>query len=124
MSLGQSLIGCAHAVIDISDGLMADLEHICTASGVAAKIETRLVPLSEATAAFLADTPDLFENVMTGGDDYELLIIGNAHTIESAAQRVGTRVTQIGKITDGSGVSAYDTDGSKVLFGQCGWRHE
>lgn len=73
VGLGARLAGVASAVIDISDGLAADLTHILDASGAGAEIEAGTVPLSEPAAATLAGDVGLIETILTGGDDYELL---------------------------------------------------
>ncbi|KKM16700.1 hypothetical protein LCGC14_1683170, partial [marine sediment metagenome] len=61
------------AMIDVSDGLAADLGRILEASDVGAEIEAACVPLSEPAAAALRNDPGLLEVILTGGDDYELL---------------------------------------------------
>ncbi|MCZ6744829.1 MAG: thiamine-phosphate kinase, partial [Alphaproteobacteria bacterium] len=73
LALGQRLVGLAHGVIDVSDGLIADLGHICQTSRLGAKIEGASLPLSDAARAALADDPGLLATLVTGGDDYELL---------------------------------------------------
>lgn len=68
---GRMLAGLASAAIDISDGLLADLGHICEASGVAASLAVEQLPLSEALAA-LPDRRQALNWALAGGDDYEL----------------------------------------------------
>ena len=74
VSLGLGLAGVAHAVADVSDGLVADLGHICDASGVDAIIEAADVPLSDAARQAVDLDGALMLTVLTGGDDYELLV--------------------------------------------------
>jgi len=64
----------AHAAMDISDGLVGDLERLCRASGLAGRIEADRVPLSGAARRGLAADDALIETILTGGDDYELLL--------------------------------------------------
>lgn len=71
LQLGLSLRGLATAAVDISDGLLADLEHIATASGVAATVQASKVPLSEALCA-VASTEQALAWALAGGEDYQL----------------------------------------------------
>ena len=66
------------AAIDISDGLAADLGHICATSGVGGVVEAARVPLSDAARQALAADPGLLDDVLGGGDDYELLFTAPA----------------------------------------------
>src|SRR5205085_7709162 len=73
VELGPRLAGIAHAMCDVSDGLIADLGHICEASEVGASVGLAALPLSP-PARHLADAdPGLPVRLATGGDDYELL---------------------------------------------------
>ena len=73
VTLGPRLIGLATAALDVSDGLIADLRHICETSGLAAIIETQRVPLSRAARAAIATDEEGLALALTGGDDYEIL---------------------------------------------------
>lgn len=73
LALGQRLRGLVHATMDISDGLVGDLQHICETSHVGAQIAVDRVPLSNPARAALANGPGLIETVLGGDDDYELL---------------------------------------------------
>jgi thiamine-monophosphate kinase len=68
---GQSLLGIAHACIDLSDGLAGDLSHILEQSGVGASLDWDALPLSDAVLAYISDTSD-WSMPLTAGDDYEL----------------------------------------------------
>ena len=68
---GQSLIGIAHACIDLSDGLAGDLGHILEQSQVGACLDWDALPLSNAVLAYINDTGD-WSMPLTAGDDYEL----------------------------------------------------
>lgn len=97
---GQALRGYASAAIDISDGLIADLGHICTASNVGANIVLDDLPISNA----LRDTVGMekaVEIALVGGDDYELLFTvseDNKVGMETALANSGNTVTCIGQI--------------------------
>ena len=122
--LGLSLAGIAHAAIDVSDGLLQDLGHLCRESGVGARIETALVP---ASAAATAAGPKWLERRLTGGDDYELLLAvppSSAPALLRNAAAAEVAVTRIG-IFDGAtdGVRAEAADGSELLVSRPGWSH-
>ncbi|OAN50850.1 thiamine-phosphate kinase [Paramagnetospirillum marisnigri] len=127
--LGPALVGLARASMDVSDGLVQDLGHICRVSGVSAVIEAERVPLSDAARAAVAMDQSLLALVLTGGDDYELLFTvpaGAARGIESLARRTGVALTRIGRIeaaTQAAGVSVVDADGVVVPLPRGGWRH-
>ena len=126
IALGLRLSGLAHALIDVSDGLIADLGHLCTASRVAAEIDAPRVPLSMAARAALALDPDLLEKVLGGGDDYELLFTANSEAatpLAAIAADLDLPITAIGRITEGSGVTALDANGDPIDLPSPGWRH-
>ncbi|MDY6943145.1 MAG: thiamine-phosphate kinase [Pseudomonadota bacterium] len=90
----------ASAAIDISDGLLGDLGHVCRESGVGAAIWVELLPRSEAFEA-LADGNEAYELALGGGDDYELcLTVPPEHyrTVENLGAELGCDITQIGVI--------------------------
>ncbi len=119
VDLGQGLQGVASAVIDISDGLVADLGHICTQSAVGAEVEAGRVPLSPAARTALDANPELMASVLTGGDDYELLFTAEAIDALSA----DPPITAIGRITEASGVRVLDNEGAPMTFPSAGYRH-
>lgn len=124
IALGRHLAGKATAAMDVSDGLCADLGHICEASGVAAVIEWDRVPLSEAARAALAGEPGLADAVLGGGDDYELLFTAPALTVERMqAAAMDTPIAVIGRIEAGQGVTVVDGSGNRISPTQTGWRH-
>ena len=83
--LGPRLCGIAHAMIDISDGLLADLGHICETSRVAAIVELDLLPLSLAARAIVEGDPGIRARLAAAGDDYELLFAAPADAAEAIA---------------------------------------
>jgi len=126
VAFGPALRGLASAMIDVSDGLLADLGHICETSGIGAEIDFPQVPLSTAAARLVAGTPALAETVATGGDDYELLFTAPERTrgaITAAAARVGVRVARIGRTIAGGGVRLRDAAGLPIETARAGWRH-
>lgn len=126
ITLGLGLRGLARAAIDISDGLVADLGHICETSGAGAVIEWPRIPLSEAARKAVASEPNLRDTVLGGGDDYELLFTAapeSRDAIAEAGRACGVAVTAVGRIVAGSGVSVVDSGGSEIGIGSPGYRH-
>lgn len=125
VATGLALVGIANACIDISDGLLADLGHICSASGVAAQVQLADLPTSsQLQCAFDADTRATLQ--ATGGDDYELCFTAESNqreAIEQLACRNGTPLTRIGDIRAGSGVCAMTADGEIWQSPRNGYEH-
>ena len=126
VALGGRLHGHAHAVIDVSDGLVADLGHICAASGVGAEIEAARVPLSPPARAALDADPALLTTVLAGGDDYELAFTADAAAVGPLADMavaLDLPITAIGRVTARQGVVVLDADGVPLRLASTGWRH-
>jgi thiamine-monophosphate kinase len=128
LALGRMLAEqrLAHACMDVSDGLAADLAHICEASGCGATVEVASVPLSDPVAELLAADPALIASALTGGDDYELLMSvapGNVAAVSEAARKTGTRITDIGAFTHESAVQFIDRDGHPLALARPGFTH-
>ena len=124
--LGLRLCGIARAMIDVSDGLLADLDHICETSQVAAVLELDLLPLSLAARAIVGDDVDIRARLAAAGDDYELLFAAPADAAETIATlscRLGAPVTRIGRIDIGTGVRLLDADGHRIPLEATGYRH-
>ncbi|HEX6999771.1 MAG TPA: thiamine-phosphate kinase [Gammaproteobacteria bacterium] len=104
---GLALAGVASAAIDVSDGLLADLGHLCEASGCGAVVDVEHVPLS---AELLAVFPpqDALAFALGGGDDYELCFTAspaNAERVEAALEGCGTTARRIGRLVEGRDVA-------------------
>jgi thiamine-monophosphate kinase len=107
LALGRGAAGIARAAIDVSDGLLQDLGHLCDASGLGAVVEVERLPLSTAyrTATRGARAPH--EGALSGGEDYELLLAvppSRLAALRRAARRARTRVSVIGALTREPGV--------------------
>jgi thiamine-monophosphate kinase len=97
---GQALREYATAAIDLSDGLIADLGHICKASGVGANIVLDDLPISAALSDTLA-IENAYDIALKGGDDYELLFSvseDNRVGMETALANTGNQITCIGQL--------------------------
>ena len=128
LALGRALAetGYINASIDISDGLLADLGHICEASGVGAKLQEASLPLSPAAQALLEDDDSLRQYIL-GGDDYELLFSAapkHRTAIEALALKHNIALTHIGEATLSQGILLVDSEGKeRVATGAGGYRH-
>ena len=99
---GLALRGVARCAIDLSDGLAADLGHVCEASGVAATVHLDRLPLSPAVADHVARTGD-WTLPLASGDDYELCVTAPAAQRATLAERLPS-LTPIGEVSEGRGV--------------------
>ena len=123
VALGQALRGVATAALDLSDGLLGDLQHILKASGVGATLDTSRV-LELLAARQHADwMPDLIsvekqlECVLSGGDDYELAFTAPPSAREAvlaASHLSATPVTRIGRIDAQPGLRLLDAQGLRL----------
>ena len=121
--LGLALHGVVSACMDVSDGLVQDLGHLCRAAGLGAVIEADTVPRSRAA---LAAGEAWLATCLTGGDDYELVIAvppGRAGLLAAAASAGGCEVTRIGWFEAGSGVRVLDASGMAISLDRPGWSH-
>ncbi len=121
---GQQLIEQGvRAAIDISDGLISDLGHICQASQVSARIEIDRVPVQPAVKANFGDRA--LELALSGGEDYELLFTASAEVIDKVRAAASCPITVIGEITaDRTGeISLVDGKGNLVNLPKAGWEH-
>jgi thiamine-monophosphate kinase len=130
MAVGLGLVGLASAAADISDGLVADLNHICRASGVSAEIEFESVPLSLAARFLVTDNQPLHLNLLSGGDDYELVFTapGNvSEQLQALAAQCGVSLTRIGCViapdAETSAVIVRDESGKQLEAGDGGYKH-
>ncbi len=107
VSVGLALLGLAHACIDVSDGLAADLGHVLVASGVGATIDWDLLPLSPEVRRYVAETGD-WRMPLTAGDDYELCFTvpsAQQASVENLSSAWDCSCRRVGIITAGSGLT-------------------
>jgi thiamine-monophosphate kinase len=119
VAVGQGLRrrGLASAMIDLSDGLSTDLDHICRESGVGAEIEAEAIP--RARTGVGKERVGL-ELALHGGDDYELLFTSAGAV---PAKIAGVRVTRIGRIVAPGGMRLLGGDGRRRALRAAGWEH-
>jgi thiamine-monophosphate kinase len=109
--------------IDISDGLLADLYHICRASGVGAIVEVEKLPIrNEVKQAFGQRS---FEMALSGGEDYELLFTARPETMDKVKKSSPCQVTFIGEITaeNAGQIVLINREGKRVRAKANGWDH-
>ncbi len=127
LALGAALSGVATAAMDVSDGLVQDLGHLCRASGCGAAVEAASLPLSGAARAAVGADPALVSLVLAGGDDYELLFAAppeRSGEVLARAAAAGTAVTPIGAFVEGPPeVVARGADGAPLPAERGGWSH-
>jgi len=123
VELGQALRPVVSSMIDISDGLLADLNHLLKASAVSATINTALLPVSQ---ALLAEPNYDWLWPATGGDDYELCFTvhqQNRHFLDDISAKTSVPLTCIGEISHGAGLTCLDPQGQLIKPETMGWKH-
>lgn len=126
LAMGRHLAGLAHACVDVSDGLVADLGHICGAGGVGAEIHAVALPASPALRFAVAGDAARLALQATGGDDYELCFaapVAVRERILAAADVAGMPVTRIGRIVAQAGVRVIDRGGRALPLSGTGYEH-
>jgi thiamine-monophosphate kinase len=124
-ALAEAVLRHASAAMDVSDGLAGDLAKLCRASGVAAEAEVESVPLSDAARTALSADPKLIETVLTGGDDYEIVLTvppAKLDGFRAAAKGAGVPVSQIGRVTSGRG-TRFLRAGEVLSFARSSYSH-
>ena len=128
LQFSKALRQYASACADISDGLVADLGHIATASDVSIAIEINDLPLSSAGQIWLlkqSSKEGAYKTLMTAGDDYELAFTSKPtlrDKIENVSKTLGLRVSRIGSVKNGAGLQA-SLGGQFVKFSKTGHTH-
>ncbi len=111
------------AAIDVSDGLVQDLGHLCRAAGLGAELWADKVPLSPAAHSA---GPAWLPTCLTGGDDYELLLAvrpDQEPALKAASQAKTIPITFIGRFTEADGIRVLDASGAQITLTQTGWSH-
>lgn len=119
--------GAATAMIDISDGLLLDLERISVEQGLGAEIYADSIPLSpEYSAEVESQGLPRYEAALTAGEDYELLFTASPDSrdeIKSISEQTGVKITEIGVITSKNEIKVYDPNGFTMNFEKRGFFH-
>jgi len=126
LSVGKGMRGIASAAVDISDGLLSDIGHICAASDVGAKVWEVAVPFSSGAESLISTRAALRSQLMGGGDDYELVLVvpekNNQAFCQTTAEHL-VAVTEVGVITGGDGVWLVDEHGATIRTEALGYKH-
>jgi thiamine-monophosphate kinase len=113
-----------HALIDVSDGLAADLHHILEESRVGARVEAERIPI-HSDASRMGDGVSPLNHALADGEDFELILTLAPTDAERLLQRwdLETPLTRIGEITPASGCELIRADGSSSALPPRGWCH-
>ena len=125
VAAGRALVGIATACVDVSDGLLADLGHVCARSHVAAHIDVNALPASAALREAFGEA-DRIALQASGGDDYELCFTAPADAgadIGAVSAQLGLRITRIGRIVAGEGVHPVDAKSQPWSSPRRGYDH-
>ena len=122
VSLGLALVGKASSCIDISDGLLADLGHVCRASGCGAVIELEAMPASEALMGFNAR--QRWSLQLGGGDDYELCFtLRDEKLLPEIEKQSDVRIKVIGRMVSAAGIQCIEPGGQVFEPVRHGFQH-
>ncbi|MBC7246523.1 MAG: thiamine-phosphate kinase [Actinobacteria bacterium] len=112
----------ATAAIDVSDGLLRDLGHICEESGVGAEVYLEEIPVSREARELARELgTDHLGAALHGGEDYELVITAGDESAREMAERLPASI--IGRVTEGGGVTVLDGEGRRVEVSRLGYEH-
>jgi thiamine-monophosphate kinase len=127
LALAPILRAHASAAMDISDGFVGDVTKLLRVSGVSARIELPRIPFSDAARAALAVDPAIYERLLTGGDDYEIVCTvppPQSRSFEQAATQAGVPVAAIGVVEPGDDAPCFlDADGTRKDFARGSFSH-
>lgn len=114
-----------HALIDVSDGLASDLQHILTESGVGAVLQANAVPISERVSSELTPAERL-EKALSDGEDFELLLTVSPEEGQRLLEHnpLNIPLTHLGEITTEQGAWLELDDGSRIPLESSGWKHQ
>jgi thiamine-monophosphate kinase len=126
LGLRAALRTHARSAMDISDGLVKDLDRMCRLTGLGARIEISSLPVSSGVAAVRAAAPPVAIDLVSGGDDYEILATvapERSAMFEKSARLGGTPVTRIGHVIPTQGIKLIDEFGDEIELGATGYDH-
>ncbi len=124
VELGQKLAeAClATAMLDISDGLLADLGHIIAASGVGAELQLSALPLSSEFRLAVEQNPQLIDLALSGGEDYQLLFTSQEQQLDQLPEFAGL-ISRIGTVSEGTEMIVWGPDRKPYECSRSGFDH-
>ncbi len=125
LSVGLALGQIATAAIDISDGLLSDLGHICACSGVGARVLLERIPISAQVRSYLQQGGS-WGTVVAAGDDYELCLTippGKDSLLRDIKADLDCDLARVGEVVSGSGVTCIDSEGRTISDLGSGYQH-
>ncbi len=126
VAFGRELRGVASAALDVSDGLVADIEHLCAASNIGVEISRDAIPLSDAARACVARDGNAWLSVLSGGDDYQILFSAHPNQHEQVitlARGAGIGAAKIGQVTQDTEIKVVDWAGKPIEIPSTGFTH-
>ncbi|HKQ32905.1 MAG TPA: thiamine-phosphate kinase, partial [Thermodesulfobacteriota bacterium] len=129
LALGRrlALAGAATSMIDVSDGLMLDLERITVQQGAGARIDLDRIPVSDEYRKHASGNSDeFFACALGGGEDYELLFTsspGRRDDIREISAALDILITEIGEVVSVPAIKVIDRDGKEVTVSRKGFIH-
>jgi thiamine-monophosphate kinase len=124
LALGEALRELANAAVDISDGLLADLGHILTASGVGADVHVEALPLSAAIKELAPESAERW--ALSGGEDFELCFTlpqDRVFELQQISERLALPLTVVGEITQQQGIALLKSGEPLALPASLGFNH-
>ncbi len=124
--LGPKLANLVNAAIDVSDGLIADLSHICETSNLGANIQITDIPLSRAAKMLVTEKPDYIDLILGGGDDFELLFTADKsfRAVEKPLTKMlNVSLTKIGTMVSRRSIQIFDEAGEQYSLPNIGYTH-
>lgn len=125
IDLGLKLADIATACIDISDGLVSDLQHICDSSSCGADIRLNKIPLSDEFLSYYNNEPE-YRRALSFGDDYELCFTvkpASINRIKEISEKLSLPLSCIGEITAASNIQFLDSDNKNIDIKNKGYQH-
>jgi thiamine-monophosphate kinase len=126
VAIGQKLRGIANSALDISDGLIGDMQHIADTSSVQIVLYADRIPVSVHLQSLFANNQSSLISAVTGGDDYEIAFTtpsSSGDLIQRLAEETQTPVTEIGKVQNGEGIVLMDGGGLEIPIARKGYKH-
>ena len=124
LALGEALRGLANAAIDVSDGLLADLGHLLTASGVGAEVRVEALPLSSAIKELAPESAEAW--ALSGGEDFELCFTlpqERVPELQRLREHLALPLTVIGEVTQQPGIRLLRSGEPMALPASLGFNH-